>query len=242
MSFPPPLLPETLPATRTALQQVAVHVLARRRHAATGRFGLRPAPGGIATPAFGDDVEVLRTCGRYLVIEQGATTVTTPLETLGRAAEAAGVDLAAHFSVGDDTPAPADPAAPLAIDDAAALVMGEWYAFGSSVIDEVVASTPAIVGSTTRQIWPEHFDLGGAVTLAGAGDPQANVGASPGDGFDPLPYLYLGPWTGDRPGDPAYWNAPFGAVLRAEQLVGLSPTDGLGRAAEFFRHGLDLLG
>jgi hypothetical protein len=113
-----------------------------------------------------------------------------------------------------------------------------------------VASTPAIVGSTTRQIWPEHFDLGGSVTLAGgaagaagvAGGPQANVGASPGDGFDPLPYLYLGPWTGDRPGDPAYWNAPFGAVLRAEQLVGLAPTDGLARAAGFIRQGLELLG
>ena len=40
----------------------------------------------------------------------------TLLSTLGRAAEAVGVDLAVPFSVGDDTPGMADPDAPLAID------------------------------------------------------------------------------------------------------------------------------
>ena len=32
---------------------MATHVLARRRHAVSGRFGLRATPGGIGTPAFG---------------------------------------------------------------------------------------------------------------------------------------------------------------------------------------------
>jgi hypothetical protein len=239
MTWLPPSLPDTLPVTRTALQRVAVHVLARRRHQQTGRFGLRPAPGGLATPAFGDDVEVVRTSGRLLVVERGATTVAAELETLGQAAELAGVDLATDFSVGNDMPPVGDPAAPLDVDEVAARVIGEWYALGASVIDEVVAGHPAIASSTTRQIWPEHFDLGGAVTLAG--DVRANVGASPGDGVEPLPYLYLGPWTDDRPGDAGYWNAPFGAVLRAEDLVGRPADEARTRAVAFLQRGFDLL-
>ncbi len=62
-----PALPPTYAATRNALQRVAVHVLARRRHAVTGRFGLRATPGGFGTPAFGPDEEVLRIAGDRLV-------------------------------------------------------------------------------------------------------------------------------------------------------------------------------
>jgi hypothetical protein len=237
-------LPETLPATRAALQQVAVHVLARRRHDRTGRFGLRPSPGGIATPGFGDDLEVLRTSGRLLVVERGAGTATAPIETLGQAAELAGVDLTGDFSVGDDTPPAGDPGTPLAIDDTDARLLGEWYAFGAAAIDEAVATSPAVTESTTRQIWPEHFDLGGAVTLVGPAAPagvRANVGASPGDDVEPLPYLYVGPWGGERPGDAGYWNAPFGAVLRAEELVGLTHAAARARVVAFFQRGFALL-
>jgi hypothetical protein len=245
--------PAALAATRTALQQVAVHVLARRRHAVTGRFGLRPAPGGIATPAFGDEVEVVRTCGRLLVVERGARAVSAELTTLAEAAELAGVDVtgaeAAGFSVGRATPPLPDPDAALAVDDGVALALGDWFAFGSSVIDEVVATTPAVVGATTRQLWPEHFDLAGAVTVATGPAPEeteatevkANVGVSPGDGAEPSPYLYIGPWTDDRPGNPGYWNVPFGAALRADELRVLPPADARARAVAFLRHGLDLL-
>jgi hypothetical protein len=249
MSLPPALLPDSLPSTREALQRVAVHVLARRRHDRTGRFGLRPSPGGLATPAFGEDIEVVRTCGRHLIVETGAETRTAELSTLADAARLADVELTGQtadaFSVGSDTPAVGDPDQPLDIDEAAARVVGEWFAFGSSVIDDVVATTPWVTASSTRQIWPEHFDLGGAVTLTGAGagegDVQANVGASPGDGFESTPYLYLGPWTDDRPGDPDYWNAPFGAVLRATDVVGRPPNEALATASGFLRRGLDLL-
>ena len=49
------------------------------------------------------------------------------------------------------------------------------------------------------------------------------------------PYLYLGPWTDDRPGDAGFWNAPFGAVLRRSEL-------GTAEAgADFIRRGLALL-
>jgi hypothetical protein len=57
----------TTAETRVALQQVAVHVLARRRHAMTGRFGLRPTPGGLGTPLFGEG-EVVRISGDVLVV------------------------------------------------------------------------------------------------------------------------------------------------------------------------------
>jgi hypothetical protein len=159
------------------------------------------------------------------------------VELTGETAEA--------FSVGSDTPPIGDPDEPLDIDEAAAQVVGQWFAFGSTVVDEVLATTPWATASSTRQIWPEHFDLGGAVTLRGAGDGEgdvhANVGASPGDSYEPLPYLYVGPWTEDRPGDAAYWNAPFGAVLRAEDVVGLPPSEAYAAAVAFLRRGLDLL-
>jgi hypothetical protein len=47
-------------ATRVTLHQVAVHILARRRQAVTGRIGLRPAPGGLATPPFGEAADLDR--------------------------------------------------------------------------------------------------------------------------------------------------------------------------------------
>lgn len=228
---------DPLVETRLALQQVAVHVLARRRYAATGRFGLRPSPGGIATPAFGDGPEAVRTCADFLVVERGADAVGVSLSTLGDAAAAAGVELDAEFSVGDDTPALIDPDRPLDLDPDALDALAAWFALGSVAIDEVVATTPAMAAATTRQIWPEHFDLGGAVTLRrpDGTEVKANLGASPGDGYEPHPYLYVGPWTEDRPGDPSFWNAPFGASLR---LADLDPTAPGPQASAFLHEAL----
>lgn len=236
-----PPLSESFPATRDALQRVAVHVLARRRYDVTGRFGLRPSPAGVATPAYSVDgeLEVVRTCGRLLVVERGADAVAAPLDTLAGAAALVGVDLAADFAVGGDTPPLGDPAAPLDIDVAAARAIGDWYAFGTVAVDEVVATSPQIAAATTRQVWPEHFDLAGTVTLGNG--VHLNVGASPGDGYEPLPYLYLGPWDDERPGDAGYWNAPFGAVLRAGDLRGLGEHDACTRAVSFLRQGIELL-
>jgi hypothetical protein len=247
-------LPTTLtPAlldTRLALQQVAVHVLARRRHAVTGRFGLRPSPGGIATPTFDDEPTVIRTSGRHLVVERGAEAVTGAMATLRTAAKIADVELpdadADEFRVGEDTPAMVDPDRPLGLDVTALDLLARWYAFGAVVLDELVATEPAVTAATTRQLWPEHFDLGGAVTIArsddgGASEVKANIGASPGDGFDSEPYLYLGPWDAERPGDPSYWNAPFGAVLRYRDLVAGSHAEPLSRAVDFLRRGVRLL-
>jgi hypothetical protein len=231
--------------TRLALHQVAVNVLARRRHAVTGRFGLRPSPGGLATPAFGDPVEVVRTSGAALVLERGGAARHEALTTLGRAATAVGVDLAAPFSVGDDTPAALDPDAPLPVDDGAARLLGDWWAFGASLIDELCATgaggdPPPVQEATTAQLWPEHFDHATTVSVAsGAGEPaMVNVGASPGDDHDPLPYLYVGPHGPQRPGGDGYWNAAFGAVLPRSAVAGLPAAEARAMAMTFLQEGL----
>jgi hypothetical protein len=233
---------DVLARTRAGLQQVAVHVLARRRHAVTGRFGLRPAPGGFATPTFGDAGEVVRVSGTFLVVERDGGARVEELTTLGRAADVVGVDLAADFSVGHESPPLADPDAPLAVDPAAAWLLGGWWTTGAGALDEAVARTPAVTGTTLAQLWPEHFDYACAVTLGDGDDaPSANIGASPGDGYEPEPYVYVGPWAPDRPGDPDYWNAPFGAVLRRSELAGLAHDDRRARLVDFVRRGLGLL-
>jgi hypothetical protein len=73
-------------------------------------------------------------------------------------------------------------------------------------------------------LWPEHFDLG-----ISAG--PINYGASPGDCHVLEPYLYVGPHEGPPPGDPEFWNAPFGAARTIHQIGTAAD------AAAFFRDG-----
>jgi hypothetical protein len=63
-----------------------------------------------------------------------------------------------------------------------------------------------------------------------------NLGGSPGDGFSDEPYLYVGPWTSDRPGDSEFWNAPFGAFRTWSQL-GAGPADVVITGAAFLLDG-----
>jgi hypothetical protein len=219
-------------AARQELHRLAAHVLGRRRHVVTDRFGLRPAPGGLATPPFGDG-EVIRVSGGVLVVEKDGDVRAEPITTLARAAELVGVDLAEEFSVGKETPLLGDPGARLALDAAVTRQLGAWWGLGAEVVDELVATTPAVTGATAAQLWPEHFDLACTVVVDGGG--RANVGVSAGDGFEPAPYLYVGPYGPERPGDPSYWNAPFGAVLRRVEV------DGQAEALAFLRTGIDLL-
>ena len=222
--------------TRLALHRVATHVLARARHAATGRFGLRATPGGFGTPAFGDAVEVLRVAGGGLVRERGGHASTMPLDgaTLADLAAFASTDLSTPFAAGDDTPALGDPHERLSIDDAEVARLAEWWHLGWRVLDTVTA---AMSDAMEIQLWPEHFDAGTSVAI-GDGD-RCNLGASPGDSFSDEPYLYLGPWSDARPGDGAYWNAPFGAVVLRRDL--LAAADPFAAGVEFLRRGLTLL-
>lgn len=236
---PLPPLPPGHAATRQALQRVATHVLARRRHALTGRIGLRAAPGGLATPAAGDEPEVLRTDGALLIVERGGAVATAPITTLGALAAVAGVDLGAPFDAGADAPAVGDPDAPLGIDADAARALAAWWGFATAVLDEVVAGLGPAAAPSVVQVWPEHFDAACDVAWGPSRDARANMGGSPGDAFREEPYLYLGPWGPQRPGDPAYWNAPFGAVAGHAELRAAG--DPRAAAVTFLRRGLAML-
>jgi len=217
---------------------VAAHVLARRQAAVTGRISLRTSPGGLTTPAFAgpDGPEVVRLAGDVLVREIGDRAVFVPADgaSLDELARAVGVDLASGFDAGRDTPAIGDPDEPLALPADAVTALGEWWLLGWQAIDTVVGELgPGAEPSVTR-LWPEHFDA--AADVAAAPDRRANLGASPGDGYQSQPYLYVGPWQVARPGPPGYWNAPFGSVLtRAELEISGDP---VGAACDFLREGV----
>jgi hypothetical protein len=235
-------LPPTFHATRDALQRVAVHIVARARHQATGRFGLRAAPGGFGSPDFGDSSRV-RVSSGLLVVESapsaGATGTARPIDgaTLVELAAFAGVDLDAPLDVGHDTPDVGDPNEPIEVDVAAAAALGAWFDVVGQALDLSVADLGPTASATMVQLWPEHFDI--AVDVAARPDRRANLGGSPGDGFHADPYAYVGPWTDDRPGGPEFWNAPFGAVLGYGELVG--DLDPVSRIAEFLVDGVGRL-
>lgn len=231
-------VPPSYTATRAALQRVAVHVLARRRHAATGRVGLRSSAGGIATPAFGADAEVVRTRGAFLVHETGGRTRVGELTTLGEAARFVGVDLDSPFQAGHDTPPIGDPSAPLDVDAASADLVANWFQIVSLALDTTVASLPVDSSPSVAQLWPEHFDLALDVNWGPEEGQRVNLGGSPGDGSDNEPYAYVGPRGSERPGDSDFWNVPFGAALRYRDI---SKSDPVGALATFFTQGWELL-
>jgi len=233
-------LPSEFATTRDALRRVAAHVLARRRHAVTGRFGLRVAPGGFATPAFGDGPEVVRVARGALVREtaSGAGYVGLPGATMRDLAVFAGVDLDAEFSVGRDTPEVGRVDEPLLVDPQSSAVLADWYAVGAQALDDVLERLPSGAEPAVVQLWPEHFDVGTHVGVGGG--ERCNLGVSPGDGYSNEPYAYVGPWGDARPGNAGYWNAPFGAVLRWSE-VGAGP-GAVGELSQFLLDGLGRLG
>lgn len=235
-------LPPAFAPTREALHRVATHVLARRRWELSGRFGLRAAPGGIAAPPAGPEHEAVRIAGTTLVRERtGDTASTATLElagtTLRDAAAFAGVDLQRPFAAGHDTPGLGDLDQPLDLDRTSVEALWRWFAFGWSVLDRAVASLGAGAEPTVVQLWPEHFDAG--VDAAAAPRGRVNLGASPGDAFRAEPYLYVGPWSADRPGDPDFWNAPFGAALSYDDLR--ESADAVAAGEAFLRRGVALV-
>ncbi len=205
-----------------------------------GRFGLRVTPGGFGTPEFGSDVVRVRVSGGLLLRESGGTdrATSTAIEidgaSLAELASVAGVDLGADLNVGHDTPELGDVDEVLRVDGASARALAGWFAKTGAALDLVVSATSIDAAPTLVQLWPEHFDA--ALDLAAGPDRRVNLGGSPGDGFRSDPYLYVGPWTADRPGDAAFWNAPFGAVLGYQALA--AEPDPVAAAAAFFMHGL----
>ncbi len=219
-------------ATRDDLHRIAAHVLGRRRFAVSGHFGLRASPGGVATPAFGPEPEVLRLAGWTLVREVGTRCWSMPLDgsTLAELARFGGADLDADFSAGPATPPLGPTDTPLRLDDAELDGLYRWFDLGWRVLDVVTSDASVASSWSTVQLWPEHFDAGTAADLgSGVG---VNLGFSGGDSFSEEPYAYVGPWGPERPGDPGYWNAPFGA------FVPRSRAGDEGAGAAFLRSGL----
>ena len=174
--------------TRIEVQRVCAHVIARERHGRDGHIGLAWTGRGVGT-------DRLWLEGDGLHRPDGAVQ---PLTTLVDLAAFAGVDLEAPFSAGHDTPPLGDRGAPLAVDRADLDRLLDFFAAVWPTLVDLAAGAPVT-------LWPEHFDA------AFVRHERANVGASPGDGFSDAPYLYVGPWGPERPGDPGYWNAGFGA-------------------------------
>ncbi len=228
--------PPVLAVTRQNLQRVATHILARRRHAVSGRFGLRATPGGIGTPAFGtpDALEVVRTSGTSLVHEIGGRVKVVSMvgATLADLAAVVDVDLTDEFKVGHDTPAIGDPDAPIQFDSHAVAELADWYDLGWRALDVtgLTATAPAPI-----QLWPEHFDASCLLAIGPGPEDRCDVGVSPGDHHHDEPYLYVGPWGSRRPGDQAYWNASFGALLPRSAVASLND------AVRFFEDGLSRL-
>ena len=224
-------LPPNFVVTREALRALCCYVVAPARKSRTGRIGLRPYDGAIATPPFDDGTRLVVRGGR-IGVEPGTDTAIT---TLRDAAAFVGIDLRADPGVGEDLP-PFAPDDELAVDPAASVALGAWYGFGQRLLDDLRAAMPHVEMSEA-QLWPEHFDL--AVTVGGTADRgAANVGCSPGDAFHDEPYVYVGPHdTTDLADD--IWNAPFGAVLSRGDLA--EAQDPAAVALAFVRRCLDAL-
>jgi hypothetical protein len=212
--------PDRLAATRDGLHRVAEHVLAAARYSASGEIGLVPSPGGFRTPPFGEDGRFLAVDGTELVAGDTAAPRRTSLTTIRAAAEFAGITPGAPARV--YAPAtPLDLDEPLAIDPLAARLLAEWCQLGARALSRFAAGIPGDQPGPVV-LWPEHFDVG--ITAA-----AVNYGASPGDEHIAEPYVYAGPHDGPPPGDPAFWNFPFGAARTWRQ------TGTVAEAAAFFR-------
>jgi hypothetical protein len=207
--------------TRADLHRLCAHVLGRRRAAVSGHFGLRAGPDGIATPAFGPEPEVLRLTATHLVREVGTSSSRMPLGggTLDALAVFGGADLATDYSAGADMPDLGPMDEPLQLDPDELVRIFDWFQLGWRVLDTAASELAATSTQSTVQLWPEHFDVATEVDFGrDEGVKGVNLGASAGDGFSEDPYLYVGPWGEERPGAPAFWNAPFGAVLTRSEV------------------------
>lgn len=226
-------LPDALVETRLALHAVAEHVLTPARHAANAKIGLRFTLAGFGTPFFRDgdgaDRQLRVEAGR-LVVQDGTGLTRHDLTTLRAAAEVSGGPLGAPTELFTPTTA-GDPDAELAVDAAAAALLGDWYGFAASVLEVARTGGPAADPPGRVQLWPEHFDL--AVDLGTQADgSRLTLGASPGDEPHPEPYLYALPWVDvDRGG---FWSDPHfpGASLAYADLV--AADDQRAAALDFF--------
>jgi hypothetical protein len=182
-----------LAATRRSLHGIAELVIAGPQHRADGTIRLRVTPGG-----FGGAVADLRVEGAELVFPAGRAPLGGTCREL---ATAAGVEVGAPVGVYGDTSG-VEPDEPLTLDPEAVSLVELWFGLGD-------AALRAFAPEIEPVLWPEHFDLGIALD-------EVNYGVSPGDGVEPEPYAYVGPWN-QRKGE--FWNTSFGAVRTADDIA-----------------------
>jgi hypothetical protein len=157
-------------------------------------------------------------------VQDGDEARRAPITTLAAAAEHVGSDVLPDAVEFDD--------APLEVDLAAAVFLGDWYGFAASVLEELRAEASAAAEASRVQLWPEHFDLALELGAESRGA-RAAYGLSPGDEPHAEPYLYVAPWVAPPEGE--LWQASgfSGAELSyAELLTADAPREA---ALEFFR-------
>jgi hypothetical protein len=207
---------DTFTATRRGWHALAEHVVAPARHRANGKIGLRFTRGGFGSPFFGKNEQV-RVAGRELVVIHDGAGTRHPLTTIGAAADAVGASPGAAIDVYTPT-TPLEPDEPLRLDDASSRLLGEWFGFACSVLEELRVRADRTDTPARVQLWPEHFDLSVDLGDEAAGA-RGTYGASPGDDAHPEPYLYVTPWT-QQPDDPVWNDSTFpGASLALGELV-----------------------
>ena len=196
---------DTLATTRRSLHGVAELVIAGPQHRRFDTIRLLVAPGGFRGLRL-----PLRVEGTSLHVDGAVVPLAGSYRGL---AEAAGVDVGVAVDLYTDVTG-IDPDDEVVVDAAAAAHLADCWQRGDTALRLLAPEASPI-------LWPEHFDVG--ITLD-----QVNYGLSPGDGYHPSPYAYVGPWT-QRPGD--FWNAPFGAARPVEDLPDAAAV------AEFFAEG-----
>ena len=211
-------LPDPYVETRNSLHQVAFFVLGPVRYKAEGRMGLQAAPGGFGTPSFDD--RIVRVEGDSIVAEEAEKVATQTITTVRAAAQFVGIDYEVDwFPDFHDPLKPVDPDAPLAVDDTAARALGQWFNFGTDVLDRLRGHGTDDDDVTEVQLWPEHFDPAAELGSQEEGR-RASYGASPGDAGHQEPYLFVAPWGEFDETDP-YWNSDSfkGSLLGHSELV-----------------------
>ena len=231
-------LPPSFASTRDALHQIAFFAVSPARYKAMGRMGLTATPGGFGTPEF--DGRVARVEGALLVDSQNENVATQTITTIRAAVEFFGNDYQAEwFPDFHDPLAPADPDAPLDVDDASGRAIGEWFKFGVDVLNDLRTHGQEGDDVSEVQLWPEHFDP--ATELGDFGQAQrASFGASPGDALHPEPYLFVASWS-DIDRSNSFWNedAFNGGSLSYQEIIASS--DPHSRAIEFLVDGYRVL-
>jgi len=231
-------LPDDFQFNRDQLHQIAFYAVAPARYAVDGRMGLRATPGGFGTPEF--DGRVARVEGTLLVHEQDGNVATQTITTIRAAAEFLGHDYDVDwFTAFKDPLAPMDPDRPLKIAEVPSNALGDWYRFGTDVLDEFRATATPDDDVSEVQLWPEHFDPATEIGSESLGQ-RASYGASPGDRGHLEPYLYVAAWSQVDTTNP-YWNDRHfnGASLPYVEL--LAADDPVRVALEFFAWGYQIV-